>query len=239
MDKVDVLAVGAHPDDVEVGAGGVLAKMIRLGAAAGIVDLTAGEMASNGTVAERRRESVEAADHLGLSWRKCLGLPDRGIEVNQENVAALVELIREARPQLVLCPYWEDRHPDHVQACRLVQEACFDAGLSQRTTSFPPFRPQAVWHYFLSRSPEPKFIVDISEVYEIKKAALLAHDSQFGAGRKRTGTFLNSGAGNLPALIESRDRYYGALIGAHYGEGFTLGTPLAVYNPLALLEVRN
>lgn len=236
--KVDVLAVGAHPDDVEVGAGGVLAKLVQSGATAGIVDLTAGEMASNGTVEERRREAVEAAGCIGASWRKCLGLADRGIEINKTTVQLLVDVIREARPSLILCPFWEERHPDHVQACKLVQEAYFDAGLVKIASNFAPFRPETIWYYFLARATEPKFIVDVTEVYEIKRSALFAHASQFGKDTERAGTFLNSGPGNMVELVESRDRYFGALIGCRYGEGFTLSSPLAVRNPLSLLEVK-
>ncbi|AEF94558.1 LmbE family protein [Desulfotomaculum nigrificans CO-1-SRB] len=238
ISKVDILAIGAHPDDVETGAGGLLSKFIKLGFTAGIVDLTAGEMATNGNPAERRREALRATEIMGLPWRKCLGIPDRGIQVNRHNIMLLVQVIRESRPKLILCPYWEERHPDHVNACQLVKEAYFDAGLRKIESNWAPFRPQQIWYYFLSRAGEPKLIVDITDVYNIKKAALAAHVTQFGRQTGRWDTFLNTGPGSLMALVESRDRYFGSLIGCMYGEGFTMDTPLAIKNPVTLLEVK-
>ncbi|GAB6157944.1 bacillithiol biosynthesis deacetylase BshB1 [Desulfotomaculum varum] len=235
--KVDVLAVGAHPDDVEVGAGGLVTKLCQAGRRVAVVDLSAGELASNGTAAERRQEAGRAAEILGLAWRNCLEIPDRGIGTDLPYRRRLAEVIRQCQPRLILCPHWADRHPDHVNACRLVQEAWFDAGLKKMAARQPPFRPQQIWYYFIAAIAEPRFIVDISECYQTKRTAILAHQTQFGEHPGAAATFLNAGPGSLLAMVESRDRYYGSLIGSMYGEGFTTLGPLAVGNPLALLEV--
>ena len=234
--KVDVLAFGAHPDDVEAGAGGLVAKFARAGLRVAIVDITAGEMSTNGTTEERAEEARRAGEILGLAWRKCLGIPDRDIALSKANLLQVVEVMRACQPRLVLCPFWEDRHPDHMQAARLVQEAHFDAGLLKVSTQSEAFRPAQVWHYYLSRASEPKFIVDISEHYITKRQALLAHQTQFGHQAEQLETFLNTGPGSFLALVESRDRYYGSLTGCMYGEGFTTTTALAL-DPLALLGV--
>lgn len=235
ISKIDVLAIGAHPDDVEVGAGGLVAKLSKMGLLIGVVDLSAGEMASNGTPEERRLEALNAGEHLNLAWRKCLGIPDRGIEVKEEYVLALTRVIREARPRLILSPYWDDRHPDHVNGSSLIRECHFNSGLRKFLPDVKPYRPSQLWYYFLSRAPEPKYIVDISEVYELKKQAISAYETQFGKGAGKTATYLNHGPGSLIDLIEARDRYFGSLIGVKYGEGFTTQGPLAIKNPLSIL----
>lgn len=235
--KVDILAIGAHPDDVEVGAGGLMAKFNQQGLKTALIDLSAGELATNGTPAIRCQEAQQAAQVLRLAWRKCLDLPDRGIAISRGNINALVQIIRECRPQLLLCPYWEDRHPDHVGAAQLVEEAWFDAGLAKIPTQGNPYRPPHLWYYFLARAGEPKFIVDVAENYEIKREAILAHFSQFGKMAGSRETFLNCGPGSMLSLVESRDRYFGSLIGCSHGEGFTTRTPLAIKNPSGLLGV--
>lgn len=235
--KVDVLAIGAHPDDVEAGAGGLVALITKLGHSVKIVDLTAGEMSSNGTTSIRRQEALKACDCLGAKDRVCLNIPDRNINIEEKNIMQLVKVIRESSPKLILCPYWEDRHPDHLRAAQLVHEASFHAGLSKVLTDFPPCRPSQIWYYFLSWSVEPRFIVDISEVYEQKMQALQSHQSQFSGSAGSNNTFLNTGLGSFLNLIQARDRYFGALISSKYGEGFITRGPLAIGNPLGLLEV--
>ncbi|SHK28250.1 bacillithiol biosynthesis deacetylase BshB1 [Desulforamulus aeronauticus] len=235
--NIDILAIGAHPDDVEVGAGGLMAKFNKLGLKTAIIDLSAGELATNGTPEIRGQEALQAAQVLGLSWRKCLNLPDRGLKTSRLTIDKLVQIIRESRPRLILCPYWEDRHPDHVQAARLVEESWFDAGLTKIQAQIKPYRPPQLWHYFLSRAGEPKFIVDVSDYYEIKREAILTHRSQFGRQASSQETFLNCGPGSMLAIVESRDRFLGSSIGYSYGEGFTTRTPLAIDNPLGLMGV--
>ncbi len=237
ISNIDILAIGAHPDDVEVGAGGLMAKFHKLGLKTAIIDLSAGELATNGTPEIREQEALQAAQVLRLSWRKCLNLPDRGLKTSRFNIDKLVRIIRESRPRLMLSPYWEDRHPDHVQAAQLVEEAWFDAGLTKIQTQSKPYRPLQLWHYFLSRAGEPKFIVDVSDDYALKREAILAHLSQFGKQANSQETFLNCGPGSMLAVVESRDRFFGSSIGCTYGEGFTTRTPLAIDNPLGLMGV--
>ncbi|MBO8136674.1 MAG: PIG-L family deacetylase [Desulfotomaculum sp.] len=131
MKKIDILAVGAHPDDVELGVGGILASAIRMGSRVGVVDLTRGELASRGEVEIRSKEAQKAAEILGVTWRKNLKLPDRGIEICPENIILLTKLIRCSRPLIVLAPYYLDIHPDHVQTSKLVRQAWFDSGLKK------------------------------------------------------------------------------------------------------------
>lgn len=236
--QIDVIAFGAHPDDVEAGAGGLVARLVREGYGVGIVDLTAGEMASNGTAQERAREAQRASEVLGVAWRKCLRLPDRGITLDQDHSIKVVEVLRRYRPSLVLCPYWEDRHPDHVQAARLVQQAHFDAGLHKLETATPPYRPPLMWHYFMARAGVPQFIVDVSAHYEVKREALLSHQTQFGRELNHQETFLNAGPGSMLSIVESRDRYFGTQAGCFYGEGFITAGPLIIQDLQSLLGVR-
>ncbi len=229
MTKVDILAFGAHPDDVEIGAGGTLAREVSLGRRVGIVDLTCGEMSTNGTPEERHREAVEAARILGAEFRRNLGLPDRGITVNQGNIARVVEVIRRYTPDVVLAPHPGDRHPDHARCAELVREAFFSSGLARfdrgSTAGLPPHRPRRLYLYFVSSRVLPSFVVDVSDWYEVKWRSLQAHRSQFGfrpAGKgkdeaNKSPTYVNE---TLPGLILGRDRYFGALIGACFGEGF-------------------
>lgn len=220
-----------------MGAGGLVAKFADQGIRVGIVDLTAGEMSTNGTVEERRQEAQRAALTLGAVWRQCLGLPDRDIALLKDNIQALAKLIRVSRPQLIICPYWEDRHPDHINASKLTTEANFDAGLTKLAPHLPIHRAGGIWHYFLSKAVEAQFVVDVSPYYEIKRAAIMAHQTQFGQGLEQRETFLNTGPGSMLSIIESRDRFFGALTGCRYGEGFITSTPLAVKEPTLLMGV--
>jgi N-acetylglucosamine malate deacetylase 1 len=219
---VDLLAFGPHPDDVELGAGGTLAKMARRGLQVGIVDLTRGEMGSNGTPEERVREAEEAARILGCAWRRNLGLPDRGLRADPEQVRAAVTVIREACPQVVLLPYWQDRHPDHGAACRLLEEALHSAGLRRYETGQAPWRPAKTLYYFINDATEPSFLVDITEVRAQKIESVFAYRSQFGSSG--TETRLNRAYG-LPHLVEQRDAYFGARAGVACAEGFLAKDP--------------
>lgn len=226
--NVDVLAFGAHPDDVEIGAAGALALEARRGRRVGIVDLTRAELSSNGSPERRQEEADRAARIIGLAFRANLELPDRGITGGAEQLRLVVETIRRYRPWLVLAPYWQDRHPDHEAASKLVSEACFSAGLRRLDTGQEPFRPARVIYYFLHHDEKPSFLVDVSETYEIKLAALAAYGSQFGtggAGKQEitVATVLNSG---FIDRIVCRDRYFGTLAGCRYAEGFLSREPV-------------
>jgi len=230
---VDILAFGAHPDDVECGCGGLLAKEKSLGYRVAVIDLTRGELSTNGTVEIRKAEAGKAAQILGLSWRCNLELPDCGVGKGTGQLEKIVRVIRTAAPRVVLAPYVRDRHPDHEAACRLVTEACFAAGVGKLFPGLAPHRPAALLYYFLATSVTPQFIVDVTSVYEIKIRCIAVHQSQFSP-EEGTATFLNTGQGSFPALVEARDRYYGSLIGTAYGEGFITEGPLPVADPVSL-----
>ncbi|MCK8824069.1 bacillithiol biosynthesis deacetylase BshB1 [Fuchsiella alkaliacetigena] len=231
--KIDLLAFGAHPDDVEIGAGGVLINHAQAGHKTAVVDLTAGEMGSNGTAEIRSQEAQAAAEIMELEFRDCLGLPDSRLRVKEEYVEAVVEVIRSYRPQVVLAPYWRDRHPDHEQASRLVTEACHKAGLKNFPGRGAPYRPQALVYYFLSEIEEVDFAIDISEQYQQKMEALFAHSSQFNYSPKEDfKTVLNDSS--FINQLESRFRYLGSLIKSKYAEGFKYKQMLELKDLLSL-----
>ncbi|AVX21059.1 MULTISPECIES: bacillithiol biosynthesis deacetylase BshB1 [Carboxydocella] len=229
--EVEALVVGPHPDDAEIGSGGLMARWGKEGIKFGIADLTRGEQGTNGTVEERREESRRAAEILGATWRINLQLPDGGLALDPEQVAALVRLIRQVRPRLLLVPYWEDRHPDHRAASQLAERAHFEAGLRKVLPELEPYRPREIVYYFINRETDPSFIIDISEEYETKREAVLAHRSQFFRENRWLPTRLN---GHFPYLIETRCRFWGAKIGAEFGEGFLVKNPLVLTDPLEI-----
>ncbi|ADL11850.1 bacillithiol biosynthesis deacetylase BshB1 [Acetohalobium arabaticum] len=231
---VDLLAFGAHPDDVEIGAGGTLIKHHSDGYKTGIVDLTAGEMGSNGTPQIRRKEALAASEVLGAEFRHCLKLPDAKISRDEEAIKSIVKEIRAAKPKVVLAPYWKDRHPDHVNTSKLVTESCFKAGLKKFEATGPPYRPQAVVYYFLAAVDEPDFIVDIAEEYETKTEALLCHTSQVSYNQEHDfQTVLNDST--FLDKLDARFRYLGSLVDAQYGEGFKYKQTIKV-SDLTMLE---
>lgn len=224
---LDLLAFAPHPDDAELGAGGILAAHAARGLRVGVVDLTAGEMGENGDAAVRAAEAAAAARVLGLAVRENLGLPDARLAADEPSVARVVEAIRRHRPRLVLAPYWDDPHPDHRAASTLVAAAAFKAGLGKYEPGLPPHRPRRVLHYFINTEVAPSLIVDVSAAYGAKEAALAAHRSQF---QRATGaeapTPINDPS--YLARIRARDARWGASIGAAYGEGLLLKEPLAL-----------
>ncbi|GGE11596.1 bacillithiol biosynthesis deacetylase BshB1 [Marinithermofilum abyssi] len=225
-EHVDILAFGAHPDDVEIGAGGILAKQAALGYKTAICELTYAELSSNGDVETRKREGKKAAAILQLAGRYSLGFPDRGLTGTAEQIQEMVRLIRRLQPKVVLAPYWEDRHPDHVACSRLVKEAVFDAAIRKKVPEVAPHRVQRLYYYFINNIGKADVIVDISTVYDKKRAAILAFESQFVPGPGRVATPLNQPS--YLAMIEGRDQVWGHQIGAAYGEGLVSGQPLAL-----------
>jgi bacillithiol biosynthesis deacetylase BshB1 len=224
--QIDLLAFGPHPDDVELGMGGTLARHNAAGYRTAIIDLTRGEMGSNGTPPERIAEGDAAAAILGCEWRRNLGLPDRALDYRDpEQLRRVVTSIRDARPTVVAINWNVDRHPDHVNACRLMEEAIFSAGLRRYETELEAYRPTKVLYYFINDEAEPSFYVDITAYQGKKIESLFAHRSQFGAGEVETR--LNR-AGGLPYLVESRDRLFGAKVGVGFAEGFVVKQPRVV-----------
>jgi N-acetylglucosamine malate deacetylase 1 len=224
MATVDVLAFGPHPDDLEIGLGGTLAKHAALGHTVGLCDLTRGELASNGTPEQRVKEAEEARRVLGAAWRENLGLPDRAIGFSPDHPRRVAELIRRSRPRAVALPYWHDRHPDHFAAANLLRDGVFNAKLRKYQADGDPWQPEWVCYYFINDSAPASFVVDVSDYYDVKKKALACYASQF---RRATGTAETRL--NLPSfnqLIESRDAQFGALVGVRYAEGIVTTEPV-------------
>jgi bacillithiol biosynthesis deacetylase BshB1 len=225
MQAVDVLVFGPHPDDIEIGLGGSVAKHAALGHAVGLCDLTAGEMGSNGTIDIRLQEAEAARVVLGASWRVNLRLPDRRIGTSPEHGQAATALVRDARPRAVAIPYGVDRHPDHVAASVMLTEAVFNSGLRRYEDGRDPWRPEWLIYYFINDSASPSFVVDVSEHYETKRRALACHVSQFRASEGGAiQTRLTSPL--FQQLVESRDAQFGALAGVAYAEGVIVKDPI-------------
>lgn len=218
---LDVLAVGAHPDDVDLGVGGTLHKLARAGRTIGVLDLTRGEMGTRGTPEDRIREAADAARILGLAVRENAGLPDGGLSNSVEHRLPIVRAIRRHRPKILLAPMAPDRHPDHEAAHDLARDANFFAGLRRLETEEPPFRCPAIFYYYpyYDGSAPPAFIIDISADFEAKLDALRAFRSQlYNPDYPAPGTWIASK--EFWVTIEARARFCGARIGADFGEPF-------------------
>ncbi|MBS1872746.1 MAG: bacillithiol biosynthesis deacetylase BshB1 [Acidobacteria bacterium] len=218
MKPLDVLAIAAHPDDVEQTCGGTLLRMAETGYRTGILDLTAGDMGTRGTPEIRMREADEAARILRAGWRGNMRFPDARLENVISARMSLAGQIRLLRPRVVILPYWEARHPDHYRACELGYEACFLAGLKKLDSETEPHRPAKVLYASLYAKVEPSFVVDITAQFERRMESLFAYRSQYGAQ--------DAGAGLFPDQDEIRERlaaiarFYGNQIGVRYGEPF-------------------
>jgi bacillithiol biosynthesis deacetylase BshB1 len=225
--SVDVLFFGAHPDDVEWGAGGAILALRAKGTSFGIIDLTRGEMGSRGTSEERERESQETASWMGARFRESLGLPDCGVIDSVENRKLVASIIRRYRPKLVLAPYWKDRHPDHAATGRLIQNAAIHCTLKKSNDPNPPHKPSAYLYYLLHHFTRPSLVMDISSIYQSKLELLRMHASQFAKTAEGFGV-LPLGMNDYLFGLESRDRYFGSLINVHHGEAFISEVPLRI-----------
>ena len=223
---VDLLVFGPHPDDIEIGLGGTVARHVDLGVRVGLCDLTAGEMGSNGTVEERLAEASAAREVLGAAWRVNLRWPDRAIG-GADHARSAALLIRHARPRTIAVPYWSDRHPDHVAASQVLTEAAFNAGLRRFEPATDPWRVERVCYYFINDAVAPSFVIDVSDAYERKRQALACYPSQFQlAADGAVATRLTSA--RFPQLIESRDAQFGALAGVAFAEGLVVRDPIVL-----------
>jgi N-acetylglucosamine malate deacetylase 1 len=224
MSGLDLLAFGPHPDDLEIGLGGTLAKHAALGHSIGLCDLTRGEMSSNGTPDQRVKEAEAAGKVLGASWRENLALPDRAIGEAPDHIRRIVELIRRVRPRAIAVPYWQDRHPDHQSSATLLRDAVFNAKLKRYAAIGDPWQPEWVCHYFINDAGPVSFVVDVSAHYEAKRRALACYASQFTRATESAETRLNSPS--FSQLIESRDAQFGALAGVRFAEGIVVNEPV-------------
>ena len=242
--KLDVLAIGAHPDDVELGCGGTVALLARQGRRVGILHLTRGERGTRGTAQERLAEAERAAAALGVVDLAFLDCGDGGLRTGPAEEDALIEVLRTRRPELVLGPTPSDRHPDHGRAHRLVEAACFYAGLRNRGEG-EAHRPAASFAYMQHDPFPPSFIVDVTGTWEAKLESLSAYRSQLfqpsvqpsdqPGETKRDEPVTKISTEEFSLMVEGRARHFGALIGATFGEPFWHRLPLAVSDPFQLL----
>ena len=222
---LDLLVFGPHPDDIEIGLGGTVARHAAAGHSVGLCDLTEGELSTNGTPEERRTEALEASRVLGARWRENLRWADGGIAETPETIQSAVDLIRRHQPRAIAIPYWDDRHPDHVAASRVLRTAAFKSGLRRYETGAEPWRPDWVCYYFINDGATPSFVVDVSAHYDRKRAALDCFRSQFT--REATGAVpTRLTASSFRRLIESRDAQFGALAGVAFAEGIVVHEPI-------------
>ncbi|MHB1223286.1 MAG: bacillithiol biosynthesis deacetylase BshB1 [Gemmatimonadaceae bacterium] len=235
-DAVDVLAIAAHRDDVELTCGGTLLRAVALGRRTAIVDLTQGEMGTRGSAELRAEEAARAAAILGVSARENLALPDAGITNTPETRAALARLIRRFRPTVVIAPSPWGRHPDHRVGSELVRDACFVAGLARVAPDLPPHRPRKVIHCLTYREDavKPTFVVDISDVFERKLEAIRCFGSQFDEAIQAGEVYPNGEP--LYDVVRHQAAHYGTLIRARYGEPFHTTETMRV-DDVAALEV--
>lgn len=239
IEKVDILAFAAHPDDVELAASGTLMKHIEAGLKVGIIDLTQGEMGSRGTIDTRYNEAAEASKIMGIHQRHNIKLADGFFKNDEASKMLVIEQIRRFQPRIVLANAIEDRHPDHGRASQLVSEACFLAGLVKVKSSWngveqSAHRPNAVYHYIQDHYIKPDFVVDVTAFSDRKIEAIKAYKSQFFDPNSKEPETPISGA-DFFEFIKSRMMEYGRPIGVKYAEGFTTERYLGVENIDSLL----
>ena len=221
---LDVLVVAPHPDDAELGMGGAILKLVAEGKRVGVLDLTSGEPTPHGSIETRQLETAAATQVLGIPWRRNLGLTNRCLEATLEARAAVAGVIRLTRPSWLFAPYWVDAHPDHVAATELIEGARFWAKLSKTELPGEPWHPRRVYHYHcvhLKLVPQPAFVLDISDEWERKAAAIACFRSQFVTGRDLAPpTFLET--------LRDEAAFWGKSIGVRYGEPFSSREPLGL-----------
>ncbi len=232
--KLDILAFGAHPDDVELGCSATIAKEISLGKKIGIVDLTRGELGTRGSAELRDQEAAKAAEILGVSVRENLAFADGFFKNDKEHQLEIIKMIRKYQPEIVLCNAIDDRHIDHPKGSQLVSDACFLSGLLKIETELDgkqqeKWRPKQVYHYIQWKNIEPDFVVDVTGFMDKKVASVLAYSSQFfDPNSKEPETPITSK--NFTESVEYRAKDLGRLIGVEYAEGFTTERYVAVEN---------
>ena len=225
--KLDVMVVAPHPDDAELGMGGAIMKMLDDGLVVGVLDLTTGEPTPYGSLEKRAAETAAATDILNLPWRENLGLPNRSLVADLDARKLLAEQFRLHQPKWIFAPYWEDAHPDHLAATELTEAARFWSKLSKTDMQGERFHPERIYNYYcvhLKMNARPAFVLDISEYWERKFAAIKCFHSQFVEGRE-------AGDGGEPVFLQQlRDEasYWGKSIGVKYGEPFNSREPIGL-----------
>lgn len=224
--KLDCLAIAAHPDDVEITSGGLLIKMTDSSRKVGILDLTRGEMGTFGDQNDRNIEAVGAGEIMGLSYRNNLSLPDSAVEYNQENKLKIAQIIRDTRPELIILPHWEQRHPDHLVCSRLGYDACFLAGLKKIDLEGEPFRPRKIIYAAYAKTSATSFLVDISDTFKRKCEAVAAYKSQFD----NSNAIFQPGT-DMFEYMTTRAKHYGQLAGVEYAEGYVIKENILIDDP--------
>ena len=230
--SLDILAIAAHPDDVEQTCGGTLIKMAEKGYRTGVLDLTAGDMGTRGTPERRIEESLAAAKIMLVGHRDNLHFPDARLENTISARMTLALKIRETRPRVVILPYWEGRHPDHYRTAELGYEACFLAGLKKLDEYSEPHRPYKILYSSIYANVTPSFVVDISAQFERRMAALLSYRSQYGGGSE--GGELFPDEREIHQRLGAIARFYGNLVGVKYGEPFAVKETMLVEDVVAM-----
>ncbi len=222
--KLDVLIFGAHPDDAELAMGGTIAKLTNSNLKTGIIDLTYGELGTRGTAETRQQEAFNAGISLKITVRENLEIPDGDIKNNSENLIKVIKVIRKYRPKIIFAPYFNDRHPDHIDASHLIKRAMFSTGLSKIKTCHKEvpqnhYRPEKLFYFMQTYTFEPSFIVDISDTFELKMKAIECYGTQFHNPKsKEPETFISRP--EFISYIKSRAEFYGFAISKRFGEPF-------------------
>lgn len=233
--SVDVLAIGAHPDDVEMICGGTVAKMVDRGYSVAVIDMTRGEMGTRGTPETREHEAQEAARVLGVSERVNLEQPDGRMENTLEARVAVVEQIRRLRPKLVLTHYWDDLHPDHSATGKIVRDTMYPSGFANYPAKGTPYRPNE-YLYFMAHTPfEPSFIVDVTDYWERKIESVKCYMSQLH-DQTVDGLETLIAEPTFIKRLEGRARHYGNMIYREFGEPFLVRRPVPIEDPVAVYE---
>ena len=230
--KLDALAIAAHRDDIEITSGGLMIKLHDLGYKTGALDLTRGEMGTQGSVDDREREAECAASVMGLSVRENLGLPDANVQFTRENILKIVPVLRKYRPHLVILPYWEQRHPDHYHCYQIAKEACYHAGLKKLDCEGEPFRPFKIIYSTYYRTIQPSFVVDISDQFERKLEAVGCYRSQFDKGDVSRQIFVPGI--DIYEFLKTQDRMYGMQIRKQYAEPYTIHETIEIDDPVKM-----
>jgi bacillithiol biosynthesis deacetylase BshB1 len=234
--RADILAIAAHRDDVEQTCGGTLLRMAARGLRTAILDLTQGEAGTRGSSAERAHEAEEAARILGVGWRQALAFPDGAIENTLENRVAIVRVLRQLRPRVVILPYWQARHPDHAVVGTLGYDACFLSGIKKIEPGTEPHRPFKIVYASLYADVRPSFVVDITPFIEQRHQALMAYRSQYADQPAGSGLFVPEEEIRERTFAEAR--HYGLLAGVRYGEPF-VQKEVGLVDDLTLLPVQS
>ena len=229
MENLDALAIAAHPDDIEITCGGLLINMSKQGRNTGALDLTRGEMGTFGTQADRDAEAIAAGESMGLSYRNNLSMPDSAVTYNQENKLKIAQVIRDTKPELVILPHWEQRHPDHLACTKLGYDACFLAGLKKVDLNGEPHRPRKIIYISYSRTADYSFLVDISDSFEQKCDAVRAYKSQFDNPENAKRIF-------QPGLdvfeyMETKAKFLGQLAGVKFAESYFIKESILIHDP--------